>query len=177
VRTSFSVKSLVCPNATTVLDQLKECDMVHFACHGVSNFANPSESCLRLQKCGESHFTPEPDSLTVRQVSETHLRHAKIAYLSACSTAENRTVPLADEVIHLASGFQVAGFGHVIGSLWPSNDSICVDVAKCFYKQLTPGCQGAENCVAAALHESVMQVRSQLRRQPLSWAQYVHFGA
>jgi CHAT domain-containing protein len=51
------------------------------------------------------------------------------AYLSACSTAENRASRLQDEVVHLASGFQVAGFSHVIASMRSSNDKVCVEMA------------------------------------------------
>ncbi|KAH7114141.1 hypothetical protein B0J13DRAFT_460385, partial [Dactylonectria estremocensis] len=58
---------------------------------------------------------------------------AQIAYLSACSTAENKAARLSDEVIHVVSGFQVAGFPHVVACLWPTGDSECVGVAKRFY--------------------------------------------
>ena len=57
--------------------------------------------------------------MTVRDISQATLEHAQIAYLSACSTVENKVAQLANEVIHVGSGFQVAGFRHVIGCLWP----------------------------------------------------------
>jgi len=42
-----------------------------------------------------------------------------LAYLSACSTAV--TGPeLADESVHIVSAFQLAGYQHVIGTLWPA---------------------------------------------------------
>jgi CHAT domain-containing protein len=53
----------------------------------------------------------------VHDVSELKLERVRIAYLSACSTAENKAARLRDEVIHIVSGFQVAGFAHVIGYL------------------------------------------------------------
>jgi CHAT domain-containing protein len=171
---TMSVKLLTKPNAKQVLDELKLCDVVHFACHGVSDFTDPSNSCLVLQAADKSH----PDNLTVRQVSDVNLTRARIAYLSACSTVEIRAALLADEAIHLASGFQVAGFGHVIGCMWPSNDSPCVDVAKGFYERLGADVQSNRQ-VAEALHTSVMEVRvsKKFRKQPLSWAQYIHLGA
>ena len=52
--------------------------------------------------------------------------HAEIAYLSACSTAEGQAARLVDEVLHVVSGFQVAGFRHVV----------CAKVAKVFYSKL-----------------------------------------
>lgn len=33
-------------------------------------------------------------------------------------------------------GFQVAGFRHVIGTSWPSDDYVCIEVAKLFYAEL-----------------------------------------
>jgi CHAT domain-containing protein len=71
-----------------------------------------------------SGSSAKPEKLIVRKVSERHLKEARVAYLSACSTAENRAANLAAEVIHLASGFQVAGFGHVIEFMWPSDGDI-----------------------------------------------------
>jgi len=35
-------------------------------------------------------------------------------------------------VIHVVSGFQVAGSAHVIGCLWPSLDTVCVEVVRQF---------------------------------------------
>ena len=177
---TFSVQSLVQPAAREVLSQLKEYDVVHFACHGVSDFMDPSNSSLLLQRSQGLQSKPELDRLTVRQVSAVNLKKAKIAYLSACSTAQNLAVQLADEVIHLASGFQVAGFGHVIGSMWPSDDGVCIDVAKEFYEQLRLSdfhIQGSNKAVAAALHASLTKVLSKKRKLPLLWAQYIHLGA
>jgi CHAT domain-containing protein len=109
------------------------------------------------------------------------LKHARIAFLSACSTAENKVVGLADEVIHLASGFQVAGFPHVIGPMWSSDDKICVAVATGFYQELLVGGwnETSNRDVSLALHRSIRYVRSygRNRAKPLLWAQYVHVGA
>lgn len=88
--------------------------------------------------------------MMVRHISDIQLRNARITSLSACSTAENRVTRPADEVIYLASGFQVAGFAHVIGSMWSSSDEICVEIAKEFYRQLTirPGNESGNKDVA-----------------------------
>ena len=68
----------------------------------------------------------------MERVSELNLRDARLAYLSACSTAENKAADLRDEGIHIVSGFQVAGFPHVVACLWPSIDRVCVEVATGF---------------------------------------------
>ncbi|KAH6883965.1 hypothetical protein B0T10DRAFT_363261, partial [Thelonectria olida] len=85
---------------------------------------------------------------------------------------------LSDEVMHIVSGFQIAGFPHVIGCLWPSIDRVCVEVAGRFYRSLL---RGKTTCwdgreVALALRDAVMEVRKTELKMPLAWAQFVHFG-
>jgi CHAT domain-containing protein len=93
---------------------------------------------------------------------------------------------LSDEVLHVVSGFQVAGFRHVVGCLWPSDDMVCVEVARSFYARLFQDTAAraddkaeSDRAVALALHRAVVKVREseEYRKRPLSWAQYVHFGA
>ena len=177
VKSAFSYQSLVQPNAKTVLEQVVQYDLVHFAGHGVSDHVNPFNSGLILQE-GKG-AAKKTDKLTVRQILETNLKRARIAYLSACSTAEHRAVEMVDEVIHLASGFQVAGFSHVIASMWSTDDEVCVEMAGKVYERLKDGyaVQANNGAVAAAVHDSIMEIRAVWRRYPLLWAPYVHLGA
>lgn len=86
------------PSIHQVIKKLKESRFAHFACHGVSDGSDPSNSGLILQKNGSlPGEAAEQDGLTVSQISDLQLRHAQIAYLSACSTAENRATWLSDE--------------------------------------------------------------------------------
>lgn len=83
-------------------------------------------------------------------------------------------------MLHIASGFQVARFRHVVGCLWPSSDSMCVEVAESFYSKLgRDGMEYKDRVVAAALHKAVVKVceSKEYSRRPLQWAQYVHYGA
>ncbi|KAM7191176.1 CHAT domain containing protein, partial [Rhypophila sp. PSN 637] len=133
----------------------------------------------RLPHCSIAHFaSPEQDRLTVQMVSELSLTHARLAYLSACSTAENKAPQLIDEVIHVVSGFQVAGFPHIVGCLWPSNDRVCVEVASGFYTTLLGKgeMRWHNDDVAAALLKAVNMVRENERSMSLNWAQFVHYG-
>jgi hypothetical protein len=120
----YSIQTLVKPDVQEVLTKMENSEIVHFACHGCVDYTDPSESHLLLLNNSQSQ--PTIDELTVRRISE---KRAWIAYLSACSTAEINAGHLADEVLHLVSGFQVAGFGHVIGSLWSADDATCVRMA------------------------------------------------
>ena len=175
------VSPVVCirPNADEILGQLEHCQIAHFACHGMSHPKDPSSSGLVLQRLAPDGRL-EQDYLTVYRISQSQLKHAKIAYLSACSTAENKDARLRDEVIHIVSGFQVAGFPHVVGSLWPAGDKECVKVASGFYSKLFENGSVSDvegRRVACALQEAVMAVRAQDVDMPLNWAQFVHFGA
>ena len=166
------------PSAEQVLNILERSRFAHFACHGTSNSIDPSNSGLILQKT-RPDGRPEQDFLSVYRISQLQLRYAQIAYLSACSTAENKVAELLDEVVHVVSGFQVAGFPHVVGCLWQAGDSECVAVAREFYSSIFRHAQLAlqNGEVASALQEAVMLVRAADLSMPLNWAQFVHFGA
>jgi CHAT domain-containing protein len=175
---SAYVDTLDQPDAATVLRQIHHCDIAHFACHGISDMVDPSQSGLLLETAS---IEPKQDLLTVRALCEQNYPRAGIAYLSACSTAENGAQDLVDEVLHVVSGFQIAGFRHVIGCLWPADDRVCVEVASLFYSEL---CQNGtldytDRAVCMALHKAVLGISKSkdYRNRPLHWAPYVHYGA
>lgn len=174
---SVSVTELERPSAAQVLEQLRTHHILHFACHGISDLANPSDSRLLLQSPDPT--SSEPDTLSVRAVSSANTDVAQIAYLSACSTAENRSVLLADEAIHIANAFQLAGFSHVLATLWESDDRLCRRVATEFYKNLFNGSAGVEGHlkVARAYHLAVKTVRDKKPKDFLGWAPFIHTGA
>jgi tetratricopeptide (TPR) repeat protein len=174
---TYTLHTSTQPSREDILDRISRCDLVHFACHGVSIPQDPSSSFLILQRAGDNPTSPPvADRLSVQDVSNTTLGRARIAYLSACSTAENMTKKLADEVIHLASGFQVAGFPHVVAALWPADDKVSVSIAEGFYKGIAAKVKVEDRDVAWALRQAVMKVRERYPLQPLLWAQYVHIG-
>ncbi|MFC4611233.1 CHAT domain-containing protein [Streptomyces maoxianensis] len=78
----------------------------------------------------------EDDPLTVANLAEMRLSSAQLAYLSACRTAFMESLELIDEAIYLTSAFQLAGFHHVIGTLWEINDEIASRMAADFYAEL-----------------------------------------
>lgn len=194
------------PTRAALLDALSSHSIVHFSCHGTSNPENPSQGGLHIEKgvpeppvelkVGENglYFEESPTvatpDLTISDLTATSHPTAQVAYLSACSTAENSAEDLVDEVIHLASSFQLAGFAHVIGSLWETDDSASSAVSSAFYKNLfsglAPGQVWDDQAVAYALHDAVESLkenglpnarrRRNLRNDPLAWAPFVHVG-
>ncbi|KAI9867359.1 MAG: hypothetical protein M1813_008917 [Trichoglossum hirsutum] len=178
---SISVTQLDRPCAQEVLTELRGRNFVHFACHGISNPKDPSKSCLFLVKPASPTSPEEVDPLTVRRISSATAQHATLAYLSACCSAENPVAGLADEVLHIASGFQLAGFSHVVATLWESKDSVCVKVSSEFYSLLFGGSgesgESGHARVARALHEAVKGVRDEQWNLPITWAPFIHTGA
>jgi hypothetical protein len=170
------VSTLEHPDSATVLGALDEFSIAHFACHGCSDTTNPARSYLALQRQDEDSLVPE--KLTLQSIIDAQLSNVWLAYISACSTAENRVRDLADEALHLASGFQTAGFKHTIAAMWASDDEICAKIARVFYDSLMimkSGINDENRVVAVALHQAVNQVRLEYFDQPYLWAQYVHF--
>ncbi len=153
-------------NATThsVLDALPSATWAHFACHAHADFASPSRSGLHLH----DGTLPFPD------ITRLRLGCAELAYLSACSTA-HQGIQLADESLHLASAFQLAGFRHVIASLWPLDDTFAATAARAFYRQF-PHSQSAD-AAPVALHHGIRQIRAQHPERPDLWAPLIHSGA
>ena len=59
------------PDVASVLHQTQQYRIAHFAYHRVSNPSDPSESGLLLQT---ATVKPKQDILSVRKISETHLK-------------------------------------------------------------------------------------------------------
>lgn len=162
------------PTKNAVLGRLAGRAIAHFACHGVTNAVDPSRSGLLL-----SDHATEP--FTVAALASVRLDSAGLAYLSACSTALNEVAELADESIHLTSAFQLAGFPHVIGTLWEVDSVVAEAVASEFYARLrgAPGESGWLDLdkAAAALHHIVRERRAGELVKPFTWASYLHAGS
>ncbi|MEX5258546.1 CHAT domain-containing protein, partial [Kocuria arenosa] len=109
-----------------------------------------------------------------------HLPAAELAFLSACTTARTG-VALPDEPIHLAAACQLAGYRHVIASLWPINDAETAWLTKYFYKAYTTTSDTAHTpeapeAPATALHHTTRALRSHYPDHPSHWAPYTHTG-
>jgi len=167
LRNFSAVETLERPTAERVLQALPRYHIAHFACHGVSSI-NPADSHLLLLKAR----TEEVDKLRVKDIAALKLPAAWLAYLSACSTANTDSQKLLDEGTHIVSSFHIAGFVHVIGTLWPSQDQACQEMAANFYSMLSQ-----RDNVAVSYRTAIMRLMKQKPLQPLYWAPFIHFGA
>ena len=168
---SLAVPPEDAPTRANVISRLPSCDIAHFACHGATDLANPSNSLLLLHDHGT-------DPLTVASLAPVRLDRAQLAYLSACRTAFTNTPELIDEAIHLTSACLLAGFPHVIGTLWEINDALAVEVADTFYSSPSTANGTIDTSQAAhALHHAIRALRHKHPARPFLWAAYLHAGA
>jgi len=173
-----------------ILECLKSCKVFHFAGHGESDPSDPSKSRLLLDDW-------EADSLTVAHLRDLKLQGNSpfLAYLSACSTGTSKSAALLDESIHLISACNIAGFRHVVGTLWEVDDEHCVDAAREVYSTIAK-VGWTDKAVALGVHNAARLLRTLTRRRrrwntlgyvppgyatrlegdPSIWAPYVHFG-
>ena len=148
-----------------VADELGKNDWVHFACHGLPNQERPFDSAFALH---DGHFT-------IQHIVQCNLPNPEFAYLSACeTTVGDEESP--DEVIHLASAMQFAGFRSVVGTMWAVSDSGANKVTSAFYTHMVDELGRLDHTRAAfALRETMRSVKAKIPfdQQIL----YVHLGA
>ena len=174
--------SLDRPSKAQVLETLVESAIVHFACHGESNSTDPSSSQLYLAP---------PESLSVRDVSQIHMRKALLACLSACSTAENSSTTFQDEVLHIAGAFVLLGFPSVVCTLWEADDVSASEMSEFLYEELVKTAErtsGFDSCdVARAVHAASKALREgrvkegarakkNASENVISWGPFIHMG-
>ncbi|MEU3091619.1 CHAT domain-containing protein [Streptomyces massasporeus] len=166
------------PTKARVLEHLPTCTIAHFACHGITDPIDPSSSRLLLHDHADA-------PLTVAALASVTLARARLAFLSACRTVATDATELLDESIHLASAFQLAGFPHVIGTLWEIDDQLTGTITRLFYDGLRIGSELIPDRAAHALHKAVRSLRDghglpapfDRSEAPWLWAVYTHSGA
>jgi tetratricopeptide (TPR) repeat protein len=159
------------PEATlaAVTATMRNHHWVHFSCHGVQNPSAPSRARLLLYD--------EP--LMIQQITGMNLADASLAYLSACDTYRGGSA-VPDEGITLAAALQLAGYQHVIATLWQIG-VITSDVTRHFYSELAKNAGGTARINADEAARALRAAISSLREEspgipPMLWASYIHTG-
>jgi len=174
-----TVTSLDRPSKRSVKGALKDCSIAHLACHAIADRVEPAKSALLLGRDVLEKLTLEDImDMDIMDIHSMKDNQAQIAYLSACSTAEIKVQNLADESIHLANAFQLAGFTNVIGTLWAADDNAAVEIASKFYEGLDLYDGEGTVSVAYALHHAVLRYRNEHdnRLAVTKWAPFIHLG-
>jgi tetratricopeptide (TPR) repeat protein len=175
--TAIPRQILIEPSREDVLSRLPSCSVIHFACHAHGSTLDSSYSRLCL-----TDWLHSP--LTVGDIAALNLQNIKLAYLSACQTADNRGSANYGEGIHLSTAFLLAGVPSVVGSLWPVKDMHSADVAKATYSNMKDDEGINVDKVAYTLHQAVRQLRDETKRRrgritsddPVVWVMYIHMG-
>ncbi|TYR64285.1 CHAT domain-containing protein [Streptomyces parvus] len=154
----------------SVINALRSHHLAHLACHAVADWTDPSSSRLILH----DHLVKP---LKLHDLTRLDLQFAQLAYLSACSTTENNPMQV-DEATQLTAAFQLAGYRHVIGTLWPIADDAAEEIARAFYRELTSEgtAQPTPDRAAEAIHRAIRLQRDQSPHLPTRWAAHVHYG-
>ncbi|KAF3114340.1 hypothetical protein TWF706_008273 [Orbilia oligospora] len=146
------------PNKQNLLDHLEDCTVFHYAGHGDSNSLDPEKGSLLINDW-------QTNPLTVEHLTELNFRQKSsapwLAYLSACSTSDSNAEELHDESINLVTACQLAGFQHVVGSLWEVSDKYSVTAAEEVYKTIIAEDGGAIDGkkVSLGVHRATRRLR------------------
>jgi CHAT domain-containing protein len=71
------------------------------------------------------------------------------------------------------AALQLAGYRHVIGTLWSVADAAAADVV---YRTLTAGNRPSATAAAGALTAAAARLRAKQPDRPDAWAAFVHLG-
>jgi CHAT domain-containing protein len=157
----------VCVNtAGDVIQLLPETTILHLACHGIQNASKPLES----------GFIMHDKMMQVGDLIRLKLPNARLAFLSACETAQG-DMERPDEALHLAAAMLYAGFKSVVGTMWSMDDVDGPVVAATVYRELfaSNGDVIDFDIVPYALDTAVRKLRAQ-GLEPSRWAPYIHIG-
>jgi CHAT domain-containing protein len=151
-------------NVATLLADLPEADVVHFACHGITFDGFPDLSALHMSGTGgDRRLLWAPDLVRLQ------LR-ARLVVLAACHSGLSRALP-GNEYAGLPGVLLASGARAVIGPLWQVDDQVTATLMHHFYSGL------AQAGPAAALHHAQQAVRSRPETaHPYYWAAFQPFG-
>lgn len=102
-----SINPSASASAHDVISRLPEATFLHLACHGRQD----PENAL------DSGFAMRDRMMTVAELMSVKLRHAFLAFLSACDTARGDEQQ-PDQALHLAAAMFFVGFPSIVGTMW-----------------------------------------------------------
>lgn len=149
-----------------VLTEMGNHSWVHLACHATQNSTNPTQSAFYLHD----------GKLDLASITQKHLKHADLAFLSACQTATGDE-KLSEEAVHLAAGMIMAGYPSVIATMWSIHDEDAPLIAEKVYAHLLEGEAPDARRAARGLHIATKHVREKVGVDAYArWVPYIHIG-
>ncbi len=144
----------------TVLENISNKDIIHFACHGAFNWQDPLQSGLKLYD----------GMLTAKEIFNLKI-NSSLVVLSACQTGLNFWKP-GDEIIGLTRAFQYAGTSSLLVSAWSVYSDSTEKFMLLFYKNLRKGF----NKVAAVQNAYKELKNTKGYEAPFYWAPFMLIG-
>lgn len=159
-----------------VMRALAAYPIVHFACHAEADWADSWRSFLAIQS-NQPEAANAVGELRLTDIASLDLQGQRLACLSACATTRPTDMRLLDEALHLTSGFLLAGFTHVSGTLWEVEDDASAAFAQKMYDSLEASPSVADlTRTALAVHEATLALREGYTSTPLLWASHIYVG-
>ncbi|KAF8599474.1 hypothetical protein BDV93DRAFT_560273 [Ceratobasidium sp. AG-I] len=149
-----------------VLAGMEKHSWVHLACHAKQNTTDPLQSAFYLHD----------GVLDLASITQKPLKHAELAFLSACQTAAGDE-SISEEAVHLAAGMLMAGYRSVIATMWSIGDEDAPLVAERVYEYLMERGKPDARRSAVAVHEATNHLRAKVGVKDFArWVPYIHIG-
>ena len=144
---------------------------IHFATHGIlpGKIDGLSEPCLALSIYGDKS---EDGFLKMGEIFSLEMA-ADVIILSACETAVEGDVELAQDISGLARAFFYAGTRNVIATFWSISDVGTFEFMVKYYKGLK---NHPENTIVKALNQAKREQKQGEYSHPYFWASYMLIG-
>jgi CHAT domain-containing protein len=161
----------------TVVHEMQNASMVHFACHGQPGilYLGPTlPSDEQPEEEDEEEEEQYDDGLLYRE--HLHYLHlpAKPSVVLSCNYSAAGSIT-EDGILGLPRGFLAAGARSVLSTLWVAPEDSAASVMKTWHEQAKNAY--TEGSHAKALQKAMIQVMEDSKfSHPLHWAGYVLFG-
>lgn len=153
-------------NRSTIISNLSNFRLIHFAMHGIANEAHPALSGLMLSISDQS--SPQEGNLFLKlaDVFKMPPIFADLVVLSSCRT-DLETQVQGEGLIGLAKGFLYAGAERVLVSLWNVDDDATSELMASFYDKLIDDGMPPDKALREAQRE---MLESDRHHEPHYWA-------
>ena len=160
----------------TVLREMQEADVIHFALHSVLDERFPTRSKFLLATGSTANANTQTDesALFAYEIYGLDLTRARLAVLSACETGTGRYFG-GEGVINMARPFLAAGVPMVVATLWPvesnSTAKLMVEFHRLRRKEGFTSARALQKAQLELLHDPDERLH-----QPSYWAPFILIG-
>jgi hypothetical protein len=159
------------PDAQTVRNELRGCNIAYFSCHSEANRKDPSLSAILLEGPGDA-----PTKLTIRNILAMKLPECRLVVLSSCESGANKDLFLTEEGLSIAGAFHMAGVPHSVSGMWQLDDTVAMEVGVALFGELLSSDGEIDlDQTVIALHAALQKQRDKGTRTML-WSSFIHTG-